>query len=109
MPSAAMPDTERRAALMARSRSLRTRANAVMESLRDNGVRTMMKVSVLHPLDDIDGLFLGAPDARPSSPVNEDMWLNNAEQVLNVAENEYVRLEALIRAYGGPDDIRSIG
>lgn len=109
MPSAARPDTERRAALMARSRSLRTRANATMERLKDNGMRTMMKVSVLHPLDDIDGLFLGAPDARPSSPINEDMWLNNAEQVLNVAENECARLEALINAYGGPDHIRSAG
>lgn len=109
MPSAAMPDTERRAALMARSRSLRTRANATMDRLKDNGVRTMMKVSALHPLDDMDGLFLGAPDARPSSPVNEDMWLNNADQVLTVAENEYARLEALISRYGGPDRIRSIG
>ncbi len=109
MPSAAMPDTERRAALMARSRSLRTRANATVDRLKDNGVRTMMKVSVLHPLDDIDGLFLGAPEARPSSPVNEDMWLNNAEQVLSVAENEYARLEALISAHGGPERIRSIG
>jgi hypothetical protein len=101
MPSAAMPDAERRAALMARSRSLRTRANATMERLKDNGMRTMMKVSVLHPLDDIDGLFLGAPDARPSSPVNEEMW--------SVAEHECARLEALISAYGGPDQIRSIG
>jgi hypothetical protein len=109
MPSGATPDTERRAALMARSRSLRTRANVTMERLKDNGVRTMMKVSVLHPLDDIDGLFLGAPDARPSSPVNEEMWLNNADQVLSVAEHEYARLEALISAYGGPDQIRSIG
>lgn len=109
MPSTAMSDTERRAALMARSRSLRTRANATMDRLKDNGVRTMMRVSVLHPLDDIDGLFLGAPDARPSSPVNEDMWLNNADQVLTVAENEYARLEALISAYGGPDHLRSIG
>lgn len=109
MPSAAMPDTERRAALMARSRSLRTRANATVDRLKDNGVRTMMKVSVLHPLDDIDGLFLGAPEARPSSPVNEDMWLSNAEQVLSVAENEYARLEALISVYGGPERIRSIG
>jgi hypothetical protein len=69
----------------------------------------MMKVSVLHPLDDIDGLFLGAPEARPSSPINEDMWLNNAEQVLGVAEREYARLEGLIDTYGGPDHIRSIG
>ena len=109
MRSAAMPDTERRAALMTRSRSLRTRANATMERLKDDGVRTMMKVSVLHPLDDIDGPFLGAPDVRPSLPVNEDMWLNNAEQVLGVAENEYSRLEALINAYGGPSHITSIG
>jgi hypothetical protein len=108
MRSAAMPDTERRAALMARSRSLRTRANATMERLKDSGVRTMMKVSVLHPLDDIDGLFLGAPDTRPSSPVNEDMWLNNAEQVLSLAENECARLETLITTYGGPERIRSI-
>lgn len=66
-------------------------------------------VAFARVLDDIDGLFLGAPDARPSSPVNEDMWLNNADQVLTVAENEYARLEALISRYGGPDRIRSIG
>jgi hypothetical protein len=64
---------------------------------------------VLHPLDDIDGLFLGAPEVRPSSPRNEDMWLNNAEQVLNLAERECARLEALIDAYGGPEQIQSIG
>jgi hypothetical protein len=69
----------------------------------------MMRVSVLHPLDDIDGLFSGEPDARPPSPLAEDMWLNNAEQVLRVAENEYARLESLISAYGGPDHITSIG
>jgi hypothetical protein len=80
-----------------------------MERLTDEGVRTMMKVSVLHPLDDIDGLFLGAPDIRPSVSVNEDMWLNNTEQVLTVAENEYSRLEVLINSYGGPERIRSIG
>ena len=105
MRSVAMPDTERRAALMARSRLLRTRAHAIMERLKDNGVRTMLKVSVLHPLDDIDGLFLGAPDARPSSPFHEDLWLNNAEQVLALAEHEYVRLGALISDYGGPEQI----
>jgi hypothetical protein len=82
MSRAALLDTERRAELMARSRSLRVRTNATMERLNDNGVRTMMKVSVLHPLDDIDGLFLDAPDARPSTLVDEDMWLNSASLVL---------------------------
>lgn len=104
-----MPDIARRDSLIARSRSLRTRANATMERLNDNGVRTMVRVSVLHPLDDIDGLFLGAPEARPSSPRNEDMWLSNAEQVLSLAENECARLEAFINHYGGPEQIRSIG
>jgi len=104
-----MPDIKRRANLTARSRSLRTRANATMERLKDDGVKTMLRVSVLHPLDDIDGLFLGAPDIRPSSPVNEPMWLSNAEQVLSVAERELARLETLINDYGGPDQIRSIG
>lgn len=103
-----MPDIKRRTALMARSRALRTRAHATMERLKDDGVRTMMRVSVLHPLDDIDGLFLGAPETRPSSPINEEMWLKNAEQVLSLAENEHVRLEALLSAYGGPDNVTSI-
>lgn len=109
MRSVAMPDTERRAALMARSRLLRTRAHAIMERLKDNGVRTILRVSIFHPLDDIDGLFLGAPDARPSSPAHEDMWLNNAEQVLALAEREYARLDALIGDYGGPERITTIG
>ena len=104
-----MPDIARREGLMGRSRSLRTRANATMERLKDNGVKTMMKVSVLHPLDDIDGLFLGAPDARPSSARNEDMWLDNADKVLNLAERECARLEELIDTYGGPEQIQTIG
>lgn len=104
-----MPDTERRASLMARSRALRTRANATIERVKDGQVQTMMKVSVLHPLDDIEGLFLGAPEARPASTVNEDMWLDNAERVLGVAEGEYKRIEEMIKAYGGPDHIRVIG
>ena len=109
MRSAAMPDTERRETLIARSRLLRTRANTIMDRLKDSGVRTMMRVSVLHPLDDIDGLFLGDPDSRPSSPINEAMWLNNAERVLSLAEGEYARLEELIGAYGDPEHVIAIG
>ena len=74
-----MPDTTRRFALANRSRALRSNANALMDCLKDNGLKSMVRVSVLHPLDDIDSLFLGDPDNRPSMPVNEDMWLNNVE------------------------------
>jgi hypothetical protein len=57
-----------------------------MDCLKDNGLKSMVRVSVLHPLDDIDGLFLGDPENRPSLAVNEDTWLNNAEFVLTLAK-----------------------
>jgi len=41
--------------------------------------------------------------------VNEDMWLNNAEFVLTLAEREYERLDKTIAAYGGPENARTIG
>ena len=104
-----MPDTTRRFGLTKRSRKLRTNANTLMDSLNDNGLRSMVKVSVLHPLDDIDGLFLGDPESRPSVAVNEDMWLNNAEIVLTLAEREYERLIKTIAEYGGPGNVQTIG
>jgi hypothetical protein len=42
-------------------------------------------------------------------PVNEDMWLNNVEFVLALAEREYERLGKTIAEYGGPKDVRTIG
>jgi hypothetical protein len=104
-----MPDTTRRFALANRSRALRSNANGLMDRLQDNGLRSMVRVSVLHPLDDIDGLFLGDPGNRPSMAVNEDMWLNNAEFVLTLAEREYERLDKTIGQYGGPENVRTIG
>ena len=104
-----MPDTTRRFALANRSRALRSNANALMDRLEDNGLKSMVRVSVLHPLDDIDGLFLGDPDNRPSMPVNEDMWLTNVEFVLALAEREYQRLEKTIAEYGGPKNVRTVG
>ena len=104
-----MLDTKRRFALASRSRTLRTKANKLMDHLRDNGLKAMVRVSVLHPLDDIDGLFLGDPEHRPSMAVHEDMWLNNAEVVLAIAERECERLSKTIAAYGGPENARSIG
>jgi hypothetical protein len=104
-----MPDTTRRFALANRSRTLRSNANALMDCLTDNGLKSMVKVSVLHPLDDIDGLFLGDPESRPSVSVNEDMWLNNAEFVLSLAEREYERLDKTIAEYGGSKNVRTIG
>jgi hypothetical protein len=80
-----------------------------MDCLQDNGLKSMVRVSVLHPLDDIDGLFLGDPASRPSIVVNEDMWLSNAEFVLNLAEREYERLHRTIAEYGGPKNVRTIG
>lgn len=104
-----MPDTTLRFALANRSRALRSKANALMDCLKDNGLKSMVRVSVLHPLDDIDGLFLGDPENRPSIAVNEDIWLNNAEFVLNLAEREYERLDKTIAKYGGPENVRTIG
>ena len=104
-----MPDTTRRLALANRSRTLRNNANTLMDCLEDNGLKSMVRVSVLHPLDDIDGLFLGDPKNRPSMAVNEDMWLNNAELVLTLAERECDRLEKTIATYGGPKNVRTIG
>lgn len=40
--------------------------------------------------------------------VNEDMWLNNTEFVLALAEQEYTRLTALISQYGGPKSVRTV-
>jgi hypothetical protein len=80
-----------------------------MDHLKDNGLKAMLKVSVLHPLDDIDGLFLGDPEGRPSMAVNEGTWLNNAEWVLALAERECERLDKTIAAYGGPDNVQTVG
>ena len=104
-----MPDTTRRFGLAKRSRTLRGNANALMDALKDNGLKSMVRVSVLHPLDDIDGLFLGDPESRPSMAVNEDMWLDNAEFVLTLAEREYERLNEVIAKYGGPRKVQTIG
>jgi hypothetical protein len=103
-----MPDTTRRFALANRSRTLRSNANALMDCLKDNGLKSMVRVSVLHPLDDIDGLFLGDPENRPSLALNEDMWLDNADFVLTLAEREYDRLDKTIAEYGGPKNVRTM-
>jgi len=55
-----------------------------MACLKDNGLKSMVRVSVLHPLDDIEGLFINDQENKPSMAVNEDMWLNNAEFVLTL-------------------------
>ena len=104
-----MPDITRRFALASRSRALRSRANDLMEHLKDDGLKSMVRVSVLHPLDDIDGLFLGSPGSRPSMAVHEAMWLNNAEWVLTMAERECERLDKVIATYGGPESVQTVG
>ena len=80
-----------------------------MDHLTDNGLKAMVSMSVLHPLDDIDGLLLGDAARRPSMAVHEDLWLSNAERVLTLAEQEYDRLDQIIAAYGGPENVRTIG
>lgn len=104
-----MSDTTRRRALVSRSCALRSQANSLMAQLRDNGLKAMVRVSVLHPLDDVDSLFLGDPTNRPSMESNEDMWLNNTEVVLLNAEREYERLSILIAQYGGPQIAKTTG
>lgn len=102
-----MPDLNLRLSLASRSRSLRTRANAFMEQLHDAGLKAMLKVSVLHPLDDVDSLFLGDPDNQPSVDAHEDMWLSNTDAVLAMAEREFERLKNLIAKYGGTESART--
>lgn len=104
-----MPDMTRRRALANRSCALRGQANSLMEQLRDARLKSMVRVSVLHPLDDVDGLFLGDLANRPSTEFNEDMWLDNTDIVLLNAEREYNRLNKLIAKYGGPLTARTIG
>ena len=104
-----MPDMTRRRALANRSCALRGQANSLMEQLRDSGLKSMVRVSVLHQLDDFDSLFLGDPANRPSMESNEDMWLNNTEVVLLNAEREYDRLNKLIANYGGPQSAKTVG
>lgn len=104
-----MPDTKRRTALANRSRALRNNANSLMEQPQDNGLKSMVRVSVLHPLDDVDCLFLADPTYSPSMETNEDLWLNNTEVVLLNAEREYDRLNKLIANYGGLQTARTIG
>ena len=104
-----MPDTTRRTKLASRSRTLRSQANSLMDQIRDNGLKSMVRVSVLHLLDDVDSLFLGDPTNMPSLETNEDMWLNNTEVVLLNAEREYNRLNELIAKYGGPQTAKTIG
>lgn len=104
-----MPDTARRTALATRSRALRNTANALMEKLKDDGIKSMLRVSVLHPLDDVDCLFLGDPPGRPSLETHEDMWLDNTSFVLSRAEQEFDRLSELIGRFGGPDRAVTIG
>lgn len=102
-----MPDITRRTALASRSRALRSQANSLVDRLLDNGLKSMVRVSILHPLDDVDSLFLGDPVNRPSMEVNEDMWLSNTESVLALAEQEYERIAKLITQYGGPTNART--
>lgn len=80
-----------------------------MDQLKDDGIKSMLRVSVLHPLDDVDSLFLGDPSSRPSLAVNETMWLDNTAIVLSLAEQELARLAKLIDKYGGPQNARTIG
>lgn len=103
-----MPDITRRTALATRSRALRSQANSLVDQLQDQSLKSMVRVSILHPLDDVDSLFLGDATGRPSVEVNEDMWLNNTESVLLMAEREYERLNHLIVEYGGPQSARTI-
>lgn len=103
-----MPDTTRRTLLANRSRALRNNANSLMDQLQDNGLKSMVRVSLLHPLDDVDSLFLGDPANRLSVEVNEEMWLNNTEFVLALAEQEYERLTKLISQYGRPKNVRTV-
>jgi len=69
----------------------------------------MLRVSVLHPLDDVDSLFLGDPSSRPGLAANETMWLDNTAIVLSLAEQEFARLSKLIDQYGGPQNVRTVG
>ena len=95
-------------ALANRSRALRSKAKSLMDQLQDHGLKSMVRVSILHPLDDVDSLFLGDPANIPSVELNEETWLNNTDFVLARAEQEYERLNKLIAQYGGAQNARTI-
>jgi hypothetical protein len=104
-----MPDSTRRESLLARSKVLRDRATAFKERLKDERAKDVMRTMVFNWLDDVDGFFLGHPDTRPSEPIWEGMWLDNAERILTIAEDGFNRFEEQVKRYGGPENVRIVG
>lgn len=104
-----MPDTSRRDVLVARSKSLRERATAFNERLKDERAKEFMRSSVFNHLDDVDGFFLGDPKNRPSQEMWERMWLDSADVILTMAEQGFNAFENQVAKYGGPENVRMFG
>lgn len=104
-----MSNSERRTALLSRARALRTKADDLIARLKDEEAKHLVKQMVLHHADDVEGLFLGDANSRPSMARHEEMWLNNAEMVLGLGEQSFASLEKQFAAYGGPENVKAIG
>ena len=104
-----MPDTSRRDALLARSKTLREKATAFNNRLRDERAKEFVRSSVFNHLDDVDRFFLGDPKTRPSQEMWERMWLDSADMILTMAEQGFNKFEDQVTKYGGPENVRLFG
>lgn len=104
-----MPESERRAALLARSKSLREKATAFYDRLKDAKAKDFMRTTVFNSLDDVDTFFLGDPKKRPSMEMWETMWLDSSELMLSSAEQSFSKFESQVSKYGGPENVQLIG
>lgn len=104
-----MSDAARRNALLERSKTLRERAVAFDDRLKDAKAKDFMRTLVFHSLDDVDTFFLGDPKTRPSMEMWETMWLDSAESILSSAEQSFAQFEAQVSRYGGPEHVQMVG
>lgn len=104
-----MTDSERRSALLERSKRLRSLALAFSERLADPKAKEFMRAMVFNHLDDVEALFLGDPQSRPSTAMWEATWLDSAETMLRIAEDSFETFQSQVQKYGGPENVRLIG
>lgn len=104
-----MSDTARRDALLKRSKTLREKATAFNDRLKDMKAKDFVRTMVFHRLDDVDKFFLGDHKSRPSMEMWETMWLDTAETMLRIAEDAFAKFEGQVQRYGGPENVRLVG
>jgi hypothetical protein len=61
-----MPDTARRSALLTRARTLRAKADDLITRCKDPEAKLLVKQTVLHHVDDVEGFFLGEENSPGS-------------------------------------------